>query len=153
MKSTKENNNRLQQNTNTSQAAEHQEFLNSLKERLNVDEQTIANLEMRMNGKLSRFDNVLLQKLTYFAVGSVSLCAPCPSNGGIQNGDLSRVRAISNPNSMSIAASIHSQNKSQTGADAVKDASPALPDHKKSFGGFSQIGKPQIPAVQLPATK
>ena len=29
---------------------EHQEFLNSLKERHNVDDQTIANLEMRING-------------------------------------------------------------------------------------------------------
>ena len=29
---------------------DHQEFLNSLRERLNVDEQTISNLENRING-------------------------------------------------------------------------------------------------------
>lgn len=38
-------------NTAIKSLAEHQEFLNGLKERFNADDQKIANLEMRMNGK------------------------------------------------------------------------------------------------------
>ena len=38
-------------NPNSKSLAEHQEFLNGLKERYHADDQTIANLEMRMNGK------------------------------------------------------------------------------------------------------
>ena len=30
---------------------EHRDFLNSLRERLNVDEKTLTNLEMRITGK------------------------------------------------------------------------------------------------------
>ena len=43
---------------NTSQSRhqiEHQEFLNSLRERLNVDDSKLANLEHRISGKSSPF--------------------------------------------------------------------------------------------------
>ena len=39
-------------NPSSKSLAEHQEFLNGLKERYHADDQTIANLEMRMNGML-----------------------------------------------------------------------------------------------------
>ena len=44
-------------NQNSKSLIERQEFLNGLKERYNADDQTIANIEMRMNGK-----NLLLLK-------------------------------------------------------------------------------------------
>ena len=57
---TKENQN---QQTLGKQAAD-QEFLDTLKQRHNLDEQTIANLEMRMNGKFSRTFDLSVSRKT-----------------------------------------------------------------------------------------
>lgn len=43
---------------------DHRDFLNSLRERLNVDDQTIANLEKRITGKQLKLRGALSEKLT-----------------------------------------------------------------------------------------
>ena len=43
---------------------DHRDFLNSLRERLNVDDQTIANLEKRITGKQLKLQGALSEKLT-----------------------------------------------------------------------------------------
>ena len=41
---------------------DHRDFINSLRSRLNVDDQTIANLELRMAGKCSFDASTLVSK-------------------------------------------------------------------------------------------
>lgn len=105
-------------NREAPRAENHQEFLDSLKQRHNVDEQTIANLEMRMNGKqslvtgVSECPNQTLCLLIYVSyLGSFALCGQ--TNGGILTmGDMSRQRAASNGNSVSRGISVQSHGAS-----------------------------------------
>ena len=46
----------------TKEEKTHQEFLNSLRQRLNVDEATIVHLERRLTGKFLRFPSKARQK-------------------------------------------------------------------------------------------
>ena len=58
----------------------HQEFLNSLRERLNVDDMTIANLEKRITGKFG-LDALLAHLLTV----KNSSCATVGSNSTLSS--------------------------------------------------------------------